>query len=274
MKRTAIFAHYDHQDEIKPYVSFFLRRLRDVCDEIFFVSTARLSKGELAKVRQFAVDSALIENAGFDFAMWKHGMAKIDLDARDELVLTNSSIFGPIYALGPVFERMARTGCDFWGMTESFEISWHLQSYFLAFKRRAIDSRALSSFFAGVLPYRNKKQVIRSYEVGLGDFLIENGLRAAAVVPRAALLKASPKLKRVCNPTCDHPVDLLRGGMPFVKVELLRDNPSRVRLSPVYRAMEKAGYDMTMVQFDREPTWRESSAAWHVPLRWLKRISR
>ena len=56
-------------------------------------------------------------------------------------------------------------------MTDSFEIRWHVQSYFLVIKRRALQSLAFSQFFNAVLPYRDKDQVIRSYELGLTRFL-------------------------------------------------------------------------------------------------------
>jgi hypothetical protein len=49
--------------------------------------------------------------------------------------------------------------------------------------------------------------------------------------------------------------------MPFVKFMLLRDNVGNVPLEPVYRAMEDAGYDLSLIEHDREPrtpprSWR------------------
>jgi hypothetical protein len=44
--------------------------------------------------------------------------------------------------------------------------------------------------------------------------------------------------------------------MPYVKVELLRDNPARIPLEPVYRAMKESGYAMDTVEFDRAPRFR------------------
>ena len=44
---------------------------------------------------------------------------------------------------------------------------------------------------------------------------------------------------------------LLKKGMPFVKVELLRDNPIGIRLGPVYKALSKTNYDLNLISFDR-----------------------
>ena len=262
MKRSAIFAHYDGQGEVKPYVLTLLRGLREVCDEIFFVSTAQLSDSELQKVNFCCSRAELRANAGFDFGMWQHALAALDLTSVDELVLTNSSVFGPIYPLAPIFARMAEEACDFWGMTDNFEIRWHVQSYFLVLKKRALSFSGFSRFFSAVLPYRDKDQVIRSYELGLTQFLCEGGLRPAAFVPVASWLSSPIRKARLCaqrrNSTLYHPEALLAAGMPFVKAQLLRDNPARISLTRVLAAMQATGYDMSSIQFDRPPPERRS----------------
>jgi len=264
MKRIALFAHYDGQDQIKPYILTLLRALAEVCEEIVFVSTARLSDAELDKVRAFCSQAFVRENAGYDFGMWQAALALVDLADADEVVLTNSSVFGPVYPLAPIFKQMAERACDFWGMTDSFEIRWHLQSYFLVLKRKALRSPAFTRFFSSVLPYRNKEQVIRSYELGLSQFLREQGLKPAAFVPMASWLDSASQQSRLCgkrqNATLYFPMQLLAAGMPFVKAQLLRDNPARVRLEPVLQVMREAGYDTTSIHFDR-PAARRSFAA-------------
>jgi lipopolysaccharide biosynthesis protein len=265
MKRLAIFAHYDGDVEIKPYVVTFLRSLREICDEIVFVSTTALSEVELEKVRQFCERTQLRANAGYDFGMWQHALSALDLSNVDELVLTNSSVFGPVYPLAPIFEQMAERDCDFWGMTDSFEIRWHLQSYFLVLKRQALSAPAFAQFFSGVLPYRDKEQVIRSYELGLTQFLREHGLKPDAFVPMASWLESPLRRARVCakrrNATLYYPLQLLRAGMPLVKMQLLRDNPARVSLTRVQQTMAAAGYDTSQVRFDRRPAGPKSLAA-------------
>jgi rhamnosyltransferase len=257
MKRIAIFAHYDERDEVKPYIVHHLGALAAECDRIDFVSHANLSKAELDKAAVHCERTLTKENVGFDFGMWQHALEGIDLSAFDELVLTNSSIYGPLSSLKPMFEKMSTAACDFWAVTDNHEIQWHLQSYFLTFKRRVFDSAEFNRFWASVLPYRNKWQVIRSYEIGLTDFLVQSGFEAAAYLPSDALFPEGPmrllhRHKRK-NPTCYHALRLIERGMPYVKVELLRDNPAKVDLAPVYEALERRGYDKRLIDV-RAPT--------------------
>jgi len=254
MKRIAFYAHYDGKDEVKRYVLFALERLRELCNEVVFVSTSRLRESELNKIRPYTTSTLFRENAGFDFSMWKDALAFIDTSAVDELILTNSSILGPLYPLLPIFERMGNDPCDFWGMTDTYQICWHIQSYFLVFKKSAIQSPVFRQFFDTVLPFRDKFQTIRSYEVALAPYLEENGLKSATFVPMGSLFGSEIRAARIQrkreNATLSYPVALLKAGMPYVKIHLLRDNPGRVPLKPVLHAMRSAAYDMSLVEFD------------------------
>jgi rhamnosyltransferase len=185
--------------------------------------------------------------------MWKRALAELDLSSIDELVLTNSSVFGPIFPLADSFSKMDEKRCAFWAMTDNVDITWHLQSYFLVFRRPVLASGDLERFFNTVLSYRDKDQIIRSYEVGLTTFLVEQGHEPAALVALADLGGKGRTARHLVrkNPTIYHPARLIDLGMPFVKVELLRDNPANVGLSPVRERMRKAGYDMGLVEFDR-----------------------
>jgi lipopolysaccharide biosynthesis protein len=190
--------------------------------------------------------------------MWQRAMEDLDVASYDELVLTNSSIFGPMFSMGPMFAQMEAAPCDFWGATDNHEIEWHLQSYFLTFKRRVLQSDAFARFFGSVLPYRDKWQIIRSYEVGMTAFLQQSGFFGQAYVPADTLFPPWPLALaykgRRKNPTCYHPLRLLRRGMPFVKVELLRDNPGRLNLAPLRQAIASTGYDPSLIEIDGRET--------------------
>jgi rhamnosyltransferase len=246
MRRVALFAHYDGQDEVKRYIVHLVAELRRVCDEVVFLSTAKLSDREVTRARAVADRVVLCENRGFDFGMWKAGLSLVDLGSLDELVLANSSVFGPLRPLSATFSYMEGKPCDFWGMTDSEQIAWHLQSYFLVFRKPILAGDALTRFFASVLPYTTKDQVIRSYEIGLSTWLVEQGYRGAARVPFPTLARGG-----YGNPSVTHAAEVLDRGVPFVKVEVLRDNPERVALRPIRARMVELGYDPTLVQFDR-----------------------
>lgn len=257
MRRLVIYAHFDAQREVKRYVSHSLSRLAALGADVVFVSTSPLPEREQERARAHASRVMLKDNVGLDFGMWKHALERVDLAGVDELVLTNSSVFGPVGddGLTRAFDAMSRVSCGFWGMSDSPELAWHVMSYFVVVRREALDSGALTTFFEHVLPMRTKHQVIRSYELGLTSWLVERGHAGAVVAPAACLppLPWSWRLRgrRRENPTLFHPLELLELGCPFVKVELLRDNPARVDVARVRREMARRGYDASLIEFDR-----------------------
>jgi rhamnosyltransferase len=250
VRRIAIFAHFDAQHEVKRFVYQHLQSLRLVCESILFVSNSPLAPADVTKLEQLCAGVLVRENTGYDFSMWQHGLAKVALTDWDELVLTNSSVFGPIFPLQGVFSRMQDSDSDFWGMTENTEFARHLQSYFLVFRRRLLAAPAFVAFWGGVLPYRDKYQTIRSYEIGLTTYFREQGFRAASFIPPGSFSRRWPR-RKVYDLTLSCPLELLKAKMPYLKAALLRDNPKGVNLAALYSAADEAGYDRSLIQFDR-----------------------
>lgn len=270
MRRLVLYAHWDPGHRVKRYVTHALERLRGDCDRLVFSSTAGLPPEEVQKVRQYVDEVRQRENFGFDFAMWRDALDATDVRSWDEIVITNSSVVGPIYPLRPIFDRMTATGCDFWGMTESVMFATHLQSYFLVFRKALLCSNVFGRFWKSVLPFRDKMQVVRSYELGLTRYFHDEGFRYAALVGHVDLasrlrrgrfphqqfgrlyrarrrIDATVWQNHKKNPTYLYPLELLDLGMPFVKYELFRDNARRFPLERVYETLEKAGYPRSLI---------------------------
>lgn len=240
VRRLVLHAHWDAEARVRPFTLFHLQALRELPATVHLVSNSPLPEVEQAKLRPLCARVLLRENAGYDFGMWQAALAGLDLAAWDELVLTNSSVLGPLFPLGPIFERMAAGGADFWGMTESWQYLHHVQSWFLVLRAPVLSSPILRRFFEGVLPYREKKSVIHAYELGLTAALRDAGLRGAAAFPpesQPAAWLADLLVRRTLpwsyrrrkDPTIYYPDRLLRAGMPYVKRELLRAKPWRAR---------------------------------------------
>ncbi len=249
MRRIAIFAHYDPDQRIKGYVVRHLLALREVCAEVHFVSTAGAPAEEMAKLDGIVASCRLCENLGYDFGMWQRATQDLVLGDLDELVLTNSSVFGPIFPLAKVFDRMQDSACDFWGLSDNLDYEYHLQSYFIVLRRRLLRSGHLERFFASVLPYQYKHQVIRSYEVGLTHYLLDQGFVPDVV---ASVLDQGLRLRGL-NPALFAPMAFLDRGVPYVKVELLRDNPHQIPLAKVRARMAALGYPMNLVEVEPQP---------------------
>jgi rhamnosyltransferase len=249
--RLVLFAHFDENDRIKPYVLHYLRALRSECSRLVFVSTSALPGSETCRLDGLVDQVLLKENVGFDFGMWRHALERVSWADCDEILVTNSGIVGPVHPLGPIFERMSGEPCDFWGMTDTQEITWHLQSYFLVFRRALIRSPHFTAFWNSVLPFRRKGSVVLAYEMGLTAYFEDYGFRPGALTRANAW--ASPTILRRMertgqfNPTLFYPLEILAAGMPFVKVELLRNNIAEVDLAAVREAMRRAGFDLALL---------------------------
>jgi O-antigen biosynthesis protein len=262
MRRIAIFAHYDPDARIRGYVLHHIAALREVCAEIHFLSTAGLGDGELAKLDGLVTTRRLCENVGYDFGMWAQALASRGLGDIDELVLTNSSVLGPLVPMARVFERMAPSRCDFWSVTDNVEYEYHLQSYFVVLRQAPLRGGQVERFFESVLPYRNKTQVIRSYEVGLTHFLLDQGFAPDVL---ASVYDPGIGLGSF-NASLFAPLALLDHGVPYVKVELLRDNPHQISLAGVRARMAAAGYPLDLV----EPDWRPPQPLLRGPINRLR----
>ena len=132
------------------------------------------------------VDLVIVrDNTGMDFSAWVSALAHvgIDLDALDELVFMNDSVVGPLFPLSEAMTKMSASPCDFWGMTDSWQFGYHLQSYFLCFKRRALQNAALGEFLRSYPHPTSKDAIIRCGEIGLSRALVEAGLRPGVYCP-------------------------------------------------------------------------------------------
>lgn len=251
LSRVALFAHFDRDAEIKDYIYYHLEHLARHCQRVLFISNSAVDDSHRVKLSKICSGVFVRGNIGLDFGMWRDALDQVSLDDIDELLLTNSSVFGPIPSLDDVLKKMADIECDFWGLTESPEIVPHLQSYFLVFRRRALTSDAFRAFWKSVLMFRDKNQVIRSYELGLSVFLKEQGLKMCALMPVDALPYKGLGIRKRryrSNPIVGKPLELLRQGVPYVKLEVFRSNPFKVNLKTLRREMIRKGFDERLIQ--------------------------
>lgn len=248
-RRLVLFAHWDAEARVRPFVLFHLRALRELGATIHFLSNSPLAGAEQEALRPLCAEVRQRENVGYDFAMWQEALRSVDLAAWDEVILTNSSVIGPLRPLAPIFERMTAAGWDFWGMTETWQVHYHIQSWFLVLRAPALASPALRRFFESVLPYRNKKSVIYAYELGLTAALLDAGLRGAAAFPPQAQPRAWLRdlfvrgtrpwgYRTKKNPTIYYADRLWAAGMPYLKLELLRSRAGLARRLGMARLVE------------------------------------
>ncbi len=222
MQDVCLFAHYDKDGKVDDYVLRYLRELRQLNFSVIFVSTARLDSTEVARLATDCEDVILRENAGLDFGSWSAGFAKHGTRINGRLLLANDSVYGPIGGLRTAFERLTREPADFYGFVESAEITPHPQSWFLLFEPRVVRHPAFAQALGQPFVAMSKKQIIAQGEVGTSQRLLAAGFRYQALYKNDRHIPA----RHAANPMLLFWREVLFDcGVPFLKIELLRDNP-------------------------------------------------
>lgn len=224
--RVALVCHYDPAGRLRDDLLRYLHELAETGHSVLLVSNSgALQPRALAAARAVCAGVLVRRNVGRDFCAWRDAMERCGLPRPDtrQILLANDSVYGPLHPLAPLLARI-RVERGLWGMTDSTQRGDHLQSYFLLAQCDLLHSLAWSRFWRAVRPLPSKWLMIGRYEVGLTQAMLRAGFRCRALFPHAAAQFGRPAV----NPLLDGWRALLEAGMPFVKRELLRDNPTGV----------------------------------------------
>lgn len=251
MQRAVIFAHFHPQGEVPPHTRRLIDLLRRRAQRFILVSTGLCAAA--AATLPEDVELIVRANVGHDFMSYKTGWLRLgDAAAWDEVWLVNDSIYlADAARLERTLEQVAPGAADAWGLTASEEGGFHLQSYFIGLRRRALAHPGLAEFWRGVAVLDDKRDIIRRYERGLSQCLLARGLTLEAAFQGASwrqlLLMARRKApgrpvriglllahmlvrpRRRGNPT-HYLWDQVLARQGILKLELLKRNPRNLAL--------------------------------------------
>jgi glycosyltransferase involved in cell wall biosynthesis len=220
----------------KPHVQRYVSGIAQAGINVYLiVATDLWSQTSCVATFRDATGIFIRDNEGYDFAAWAHIIQEYpDFKAVDTLYLVNDSVLGPVdfNHFSSAIARVRSGSAQVYGMTENFEQSWHLQSYFLAIKQSCLRSGAFDEFFGSVMSLRDKPAVIENYEIRFASKMTDAGFRCEALF----------SLPSERNVTIHHWEELVRSGFPFVKVQVGRDELAQGDRSAVRRFLENAGY--------------------------------
>lgn len=183
--KIAVFVHWDSTGHIHRYVQYHLQSLRDAGYEIVFVSNSPiLDDASIATLKPLVGRIIWRHNIGYDFGAYKDAIGSLgDLGKLHSLIIANDSTYGPFSSLSDVIARADVGGADVYAITDSWELRYHLQSYFMLFHAEALGSNAFVEFWQNLAYVNNKQYVVRVYEVGLTKLLLDSRLRLKALFP-------------------------------------------------------------------------------------------
>ncbi|MBB5746326.1 rhamnan synthesis F family protein [Brevundimonas variabilis] len=155
------------------------------------------------------------ENRGYDFGAWATALTTISgLADASHVVIGNDSVYGPLDRFAEFVGRLEQCDADIVGATSSYDVTFHLQSYVLLFKAKALKSAAFWRFWGSVWA-GDRRHAIHFYELRFTKLMIQTGLTCAALFPSEP---GSPSL----NPTHSQWYKLIEQGFPFLKADGVR----------------------------------------------------
>jgi rhamnosyltransferase len=275
LRRAIVLAHFDADGDFAPHVQHALTMYRDVAEHLVVASnSAKRLPASLATI----VDTFLPrENIGYDFGAWRAGLATLRIDDFDEVLCVNDSVFGPLADIAPTLIDPGVAVADLWGMVRSDQNARrdaarvpHLQSWFLGFRRRLLESDAFAEFWRTCEPCDTKLEVIERYEIGFTARMADAGFQVAGLydattAPRVTLREVWPhlslssprrswRLLRKSRRSSHNPSELLwwrlwDAGIPYVKVGLFTKNHYGLDLRQVMTELQRRfDYDPGLIE--------------------------
>lgn len=170
---VCFFCSYDKASVIRENIYHYINELSLAGFDIVFISSSdTISDVDLRKLSACCIRIISRENKGYDFYSWKTGLEKYpQYSAHTGLLLANDSVLGPLFNISNIIARLENNDAEIVGMTDSFHIHPHLQSYFLYCKKPVIVSKEFIDFFNRVDVLEFKIAIIRKYEIGFSRLL-------------------------------------------------------------------------------------------------------
>lgn len=251
---VAILVTHAPAGRLKPHVCPFMDRFNSSGIAVMLVVVTDRPLELLPEEIEAASGIVVRENLGYDFGAWAHAL-RIEpaLYGVATLILTNDSIVpaGNEDAFGKMVERIRQSSADVVGLTASHEYGWHISSYFIALKPKALGSWTFQHFMRDIRYLDDKDKIIRTYEVPFAARMKAGGLQVEALYTG----------RYSSNPTLFSWKELIQQGFPFIKLLLLRKQflDSADWPEPIKRALtalrtewrpqlKAAGFDVDLVQ--------------------------
>lgn len=209
IKRICLFAGYNSKGIIEDYALYYLQELSKISD-VYYMADNKILPEELEKLTPYVKGAYGYSHGKYDFGSWQELINKISWDKiaeYDELILTNDSVFGPLYNLKNFIEDIEKDKeWDLCGVNTAYDFhTWHLSSYFLVLRKKGFLSDTFKEHISSIEKEDDVKKVIEKYEIGLSRKMVEAGFSVKNAVKfrkniylswRNFYLAGSPFIKR------------------------------------------------------------------------------
>jgi glycosyltransferase involved in cell wall biosynthesis len=237
---VALFVAHSPNGRLKAHVRHYLEALVSEGIAVTLIVAADRGFTEDGPWLYDLVDGLYVrENEGWDFACWAHVLRlNRDLYGAEILYWLNDSLIGPVNqpAFHAMLERVRRQQTGLVGLTDNYERGYHIQSFFLAFKREALESLAFHEFLLSVKSFDDKDDVINSYEIRLAPKLKSGGVSISTIFASRGQQ----------NPVVFYWREMLEDGFPFLKILAITNDIKYLDKDDWREVLHKHGYDVLL----------------------------
>jgi lipopolysaccharide biosynthesis protein len=232
-KNLCVFIHFGKQAYLPHYVRIYLNELSSYFDEVILVTNHRSLNTEFSGFNQ-NLSTLYVKNEGYDLGMFYKAFQTIDSTKYSQIACVNDSniLFND---LKPIFTWSNQFNFDFWGLIDSYEKPWfsthqenyHIQSHFIVFNQKAIlklqvyfDSLNIQDILEEKDIVKLRQTVINNWEIGLSQFLINEGLSIGSYIDS---LSYSRKYLNGKQANVGHKLypELIKSGFPLMKMKII-----------------------------------------------------
>lgn len=230
-RRALVFAFHDIEGIVDDANLTYLAALVEQAERSVVVVNGELTAAGRARIEDLGASVIHRQNHGYDIWAFKTGIESLEdeLDGFDELIVANSSVFGPVRPLADALREMDDRDVDFWGITRHAALAdrtvklgrspraerAHIQSYFTAFRRSVLDSSAFRDYWRDLPPIRDYADAVRAHEMVMTGYFEDAGFHWDTLVDTADLEPFSD------NPLIGMAGPLLDRGCPVFKRRML-----------------------------------------------------
>lgn len=209
---TCLFSHFSLEEKIPNYVLYYLEHLNRKVDKVILLTNIRTIEN-INLITDMGIEYHMYPNSGYDFGMYYKFLMNNPIEC-DELFLVNDSmiLFNSLDSI--LAWKDNNKDAELLGITDSIEVSHHIQSYFLILRKSA--QVLLKTYLENNLIVDNFRDVILVYEVGFSNEVIVNNLPIAIMFPNEKYTTPART-----NSVIYYPDKLIENGMPMIKKKVL-----------------------------------------------------
>jgi hypothetical protein len=159
---------------------------------VVLINNGRLSRKLVEAYLPYCHTVILKPPGGRDFGGYKWGTRFLrtvgDGNHVDQVIYCNDSIFVRPSAFEQLLNRIKQLDEDYIGVTETFEIHYHVQSWFFAISGRIFNAPFYQAYWDNYKAYSHRQHCINNGEVRISKYLLGSGVLPHLLYTQSSIL--------------------------------------------------------------------------------------